>query len=214
MFLPVSSIISCKRTETDTRELEAEAKEQKAKAEKQLQLKKSIDDMVAKHNAVTDWIIGSSSYTIHVQDMLVRKDDRPVLIFSPVQDVVRDLEKHAIYFGFDKLSISKRLMIEATLLDPFEDLYLYAVIARITEVEKVKFELRSHSEEVDVELTSSNIFRAKGICLDLLPVGNYRPWDTTQSQLELDRFRIHFVLECTTEQVERIIFPRDSDYEL
>ena len=98
----VSGFISGRRAERERQAAKqaAKAEEQKVQAEELLKIKKSVQDMVTKHNAVTDWQ-GSletdgiePTFTIEFQDTLIRKDNRPLVFVAAVEDIVRE---HMIY---------------------------------------------------------------------------------------------------------------------
>jgi hypothetical protein len=223
IFVSLSGGVSCKKSETEARKAEARAKEEKAKAEKRLQIKKSIDEMVDKHNAVADWEIGLFPYTIQVENVLARKDGKPVRIIARVHDIVRQEEKYLVYF-YKGMPFSHFVYPEC-----------YAVIADISAVKKVRFELRADGPEVedyegpeDVQVDlgpfASNFFIANGLCLELLPLGNYADFAPSsgyeddvlmQETWSVDKLLTSFcfVLECTSEQVERIMSQRAESAE-
>ncbi len=179
----LSSTISDKRVE---------AEKQESETEKRLQIEKSVADMVDKHNAITDWKqdfdkkglgLFEPTYTVEVEDALIRTDDRPIIFFAAVSDVVRETNKYSIHFRnwYGALLSAdihfildcapnqiKEIMLHRTGL--FEK---YAVIARVSEVKKVKLKATTSTNSDEVILEPSNVFMAKGHCLDLIFVGNY-----------------------------------------
>lgn len=179
----VSSIILDRRVEEEKQEL---------KDEKQLKTERSVADMAAKHNAVIDWRNGFDTndlglfrptYTIEVEDALIRTDGRPIMFFAAVVDVARETNKYSVHFHnfFDLFSRNGNIhfvldctleQIKEILLHQPNKLEKYAVITRISEVKKVKLKLTTVSENDETFLEPSNAFIAEGQCLDLLFVGN------------------------------------------
>ncbi len=182
----VSGIVSTRRTETV---------KQESKDEKQLQTEKSLADMITKHNAVTDWRHGfkdstliEPAYTIEVEDALIRTDDRPIIFFAAVEDVVKEENKYSVYFNnkFDfLLGANIHFVLDCTpnqvneiMLGPrslFES--NYAVIAKVSNIEKCIVRITTEDNRRVVlgsPIVTSNVFIASGRCLDLLFVGDYK----------------------------------------
>jgi len=191
----ISSVISNRRSE---------AQKEKVKTEKHLQSEKSVADMVAKHNAVTDWkqnlnkkgrgFFADSVYTIEIEEALIRTDGRPILFFSQIEDIGKKSDKYIVYFanlfGFMS-SVNVHFILDCT-PEQFEKIMLHprlfenhAVIAQVSEVKKVKLKLANYPEKhavtdydvakIDkVVLEPSNVFIAKGCCLELQFVGDYQ----------------------------------------
>jgi len=168
-------------------------KKEKAEVEKKIQIEQTISNMVARHNAVTDWkknfnekstLLGRI-YTVQVEDALIRSDGRPVLFFASVDDVTRIGNKYYVHFHnwFD-LSPEIRFVLECDseqvkkimgqITDFFEQ---YAVVALISSLQRPKFEVKAYphsAEDAEVVVEFSDIFIARGRCLDLLFVGDYK----------------------------------------
>ena len=171
-------------------------KERKERLEEELQIKQRVQELCSRYNAVVDWQKGHLEYTVEVEDALIRTDGQAVLLFGAVDDIVGESGKYRVYFRspalFDRLAGREN----------------YAVAARVSSVKKVRFEPKAYSTgdeyegEVTVHLESSNLFLANGICLELLDVGDYMKY------LPLDWLRIDFVLDCTEEQVSKIMLHR------
>lgn len=178
-------------------------------SEKDSQIVREVQELCSKYNAVTNWRQNSDAndlfqemYTIQVEDALIRTDNRPILFYGSVKDIVRESDKYLVYFGSGGLaqllslsgsgldSILNLLypeiyfvlnctpdQVEKILLKSAGYFEYYAVIAKIGEVKKVRFKLSAdvgeHEEDVSVYIkSSSNVFIAKGKCLDLLFVGD------------------------------------------
>ncbi len=170
----------------------SEAQKEKVETEKHLQSEKSVADMVAKHNAVTDWkqnlnkngeFFWDSVYTIEIEEALIRSDGQPILFFCGVNDIVRKEDKYLVYFSnlFDFLIPADIHFVLDCTPDQVKEIMLnradlfekYAVIARISEVKKATLKLANYAEIDKVVLEPSNVFIAEGRCLELRFVGNY-----------------------------------------
>ena len=194
---------------------DSDSSDEAAQLEKERQTKEKVQELCSRYNAVVDWEQGHLEYTVEVEDALIRTNGRPVLLFASVEDIVRESDKYTIYCRYGGFNLLQQILGE---------LERYAVVARISSVKKVRFKLEAYAqgyeyEEVDVELKRANVFMAKGICLDLIPVGDYIPSATTKRQNdELANFilsdlgtDIHFVLDCTPEQAKKIMFHSIED---
>ncbi|HCO94685.1 MAG TPA: hypothetical protein DIU00_12170 [Phycisphaerales bacterium] len=199
----VSGIISGRRTEAEKKELEVEKQQSEAKkqeleeVEKRLQIEKSIKGMIAKHNASTDWRKifnvkdGSLNllYSVEVQDALTDAYDRPIMFLAFISDVTRESDEYYVHFYFleSLYSMSDISSILHCTQDQVNEIMLnqrgfpesnYAVIAKISSAKKATFGL-SCDEDQEVYITLfSNSFIARGRCLDLLFVGDYKPEDS------------------------------------
>lgn len=176
--------------------------EEAARLEKERQNTKKIQELCSKYNAVTDWkqhfhkkAFGQHTYTIEVEDALIRPDGRPILFTYPIHDIVRESDKCLVYFyvgsTWDAIfrrsnsldydffrSCDVHFVLDCTedqvkqiINHPAGRSGDYAVIAQISEVEKVRFKLGASSmgyEDVSVDLETFDTFMAKGKCLDLL----------------------------------------------
>lgn len=209
----------------DSDDPEENTPEETARSERKQKIEQKIQELCSNYNAVTDWLESrpkytTPKYTIEVEDALIRTDGRPVLFFASVEDIVRNSDKYTLYLcGGDRLTDLLVSLATGTGVER------YAFVAQIQDVRKVKFELKAYAnspEEVYIELEpSSNVFIAKGKCLDLLPVGDYTPSTSRGNQdYELAHFileslspDIHFILECTPKQVEKIMLDQSDPNE-
>ncbi len=181
----ISNEISDKRSKVQKKKVETE---------KRLQTEASVADMAAKHNAVTNWeqsfdkkdLLGlfKSTYTVEVEDALVRTDHRPIMLFASVADVGRETNNYSVHFynWFGAiLSADIHFVLDCT-PDQVKEIMLhrtglfekYAIIAQVSEVKKVKLRATVSAETDEVVLEPSNVFIAKGRCLDLLFVDDYK----------------------------------------
>jgi len=188
----VSSIISSCRSATQ---------KEKAETEKKVQIEQNISGMVARHNAVIGWeeifnvedIVTGQVYTLQVEDALVRKDGRPILLFGSVSDIVRRNNEYFVHFKKGVLDFSipdiyfalklNAEQIKKIIGQKTEIFDRYAIVATITSVQRPKFDVKAYSqngedgksEYTEIAVEPCNIFIAKGRCLDLLFVGEYEP---------------------------------------
>lgn len=179
----ISSVISDRRSE---------AQKERVETEKRLQTEKCVADMAAKHNAVTDWkqafdkkglALFEPTYTVEVEDALIRTDDRPIMFFAAVADVVRETNTYSVHF-YNWFGAILRADIHFVLdcrPDQVKEIMLhraglfekYAIVAQISGVKKVKLKATTSTESDEIALEPSNVFIAEGRCLDLRFVGDY-----------------------------------------
>lgn len=169
------------------------------KAERKADIEQNIMKMANKYNAVLDWekdlrpkSFLRSAYTVEVQRVLVREDNRPVIFIASVQDMEKRGNEYIVYFdkwsGYFGISLEAYLpilfilkcteeQVKRILNQPKEILIEnYSVIASISDVNKIRFSLTPYSlgeYEANIEIDSSAVFIAKGNCLDLLFVGDF-----------------------------------------
>lgn len=194
----ISGIISRRRIETEKQA--ANAEKQKVQTEKLLKIKKSIQEIITKYNAVTDWQEKLEKggiepiFTVEFQDTLIRKDSRPLLFVAAVEDIVRDNNNYIAHF-YNRFNTLLSADVHFVLDCPSEYVQEimnrsnryenYAVIAQISGVRKVSLELITQADSIiyydeysfDVDISSdlepSDTFVAIGRCLDLLFVEHY-----------------------------------------
>ena len=181
----ISNLISCQ----DSSKVEKD----KRKTEDQIKIKKAVSDMVVKYGAVDDWNsvlekkdVLERIYTIHIQEALLNTNEKPILFYAILGDIIRSENDYIIRFEtwfnypetirFELLGneaqVKRLLKFTGDLLDEF------AVVALIEEVRKPEFTIKAYpinSEEAEVEVESSDIFIANGKCLDFLYVGDFLP---------------------------------------
>jgi len=168
----VSGVLSRRQTQAQRRAAKVEEQ-----AEKRVQIKKSLEDMVVKYNAATEWhrdfdfdqenagLFGPPIYTIQIEDALVRADKRPVMFVAHVEDVVKGETEYSVHFSTaDPFGIflsrpSIRFILHCThdqvnlIMQNPRDAGLferenYAVIAEISGVRKVSLALTAHADSV------------------------------------------------------------------
>jgi len=198
------ALIGC---DSDSPNETTQSKKEKKRAEKKRRTTHQVQELCSKYNAVTNWDKdfyddNFSFYTLDVQKALIRVDGRPVLIFAGVEDVIKRVNKYSVrFFAYYPPTLrSLDLILDCTSNQvdkivshpPSSSLFRlddYAVIAQISEVEKLKFALRAYAQgydyaEVDVE--APNRFIATGSCLDLIFVGDYSSQDFSQKKEKQD----------------------------
>lgn len=162
----------------------------KLKTEKNFVIKKTIDEMVTKHNAIADWdkcFVDYEKeiedghrgiYTIDIKEALVNNDHRPVLFYGYIADVKKVKETYfTVFYIAENVDITFELkcnseQIQIILNQPTkDDADYYAVLAIISEIQRPNFEVDSYQSDILVEPCDEYI--ADGICLDLLFIGDY-----------------------------------------
>ena len=168
--------------------------EEATKEEKKHQIQKNVQKLCSQYDAITDWRqnidkkgSGEYTYTIEVEDALIRTDGRPILFYGVPHDIVKETDKYLVYwdygwgtllrrtryFGFLGCNIDFVLdctpsQVEQIMHHPASGFDDYAVIAQISEVEKIRYELSSGENGEKVHVETSDVFMVKGKCLDLL----------------------------------------------
>jgi len=184
-------LASCERGKKDE-------KEPIEKAKREIEIEKRITKMAKKHNAVINWEKGLKAknwfagiYTLKVQNALKREDKRPVLLHATIQDIEKSdngylvyFDRWAGYFGIEsEVSFPILFILKCPeeqvqkILNQSDELILenYSVIASISEVKKMRFSLTPYSigeYEAHIEIDSSEVFIARGDCLDLMFIGD------------------------------------------
>jgi hypothetical protein len=128
-------------------------------------LKQAVSDMVKKHNAITDWdknldTYSPYTYTIQVEDALIRSDNRPILFFGRVNDIAKKANKYFIHFSMISHNIYFVLECNEEQVKKIlnkQDIHFYAFIALISSIQRTEFKEQAPD------------FIAKGVCMDFLP---------------------------------------------
>jgi len=170
LVIVLALLLSACKSEVDR------AKEEQARREaRQTQIKQ---ELAAKFGAIPDWNARFekrlTTYTVDVQEALIRSDKKPILIEAFIEDITQEnntyvarlhnVESPTIHFV---LECTAEL---ATKLRSREGLDDVAVIASISSVTKAAIKLEaslpnSPDEPPDVEVSSSEVFTAKGALL-------------------------------------------------
>jgi len=145
-------------------------------------------ELADKYQAITDWE-ENLTYTIQVQERLIT--GKPILFRGYVDDVFNRDGKTFIrfsssFFSFSSVDYVLELECNKEILDKIfseqqnkNDFLMffdeYAVIANIQEVSKPVFAIKGSAlseDEVEIDIESSDLFTAKGICLDVVYIGD------------------------------------------
>lgn len=161
-------------------------------AAQRTQIQSSLAQMVANYNAVKGWEHEISKspddtvYTVDVKNALIRSDGRPVFFLAEVNDVVPEGDTYYVHLTpwppliaqADILFCLQCNSVQAARLLSRRPKMLerYAVVANVSSVRRVEFQVSHYAEgngEVQVSLQPSRAFIANGRCLDLLFIGDY-----------------------------------------
>ena len=132
---------------------------------KQLEEDKAISELAARYNAITDWKEQLDElddvYSIDVENALIRKDKRPLLISAYVQDIVT---KNGIpYLIFSEVGSPD---IEITFILEYDSGQIEQLIKQVRENNEIA--LIASITTVQKANESSDKFLANGRCLELL----------------------------------------------
>lgn len=166
-------------------------KEQREEEKEITRIEHSVAGMVAAHNAVSDWKkeLGDALnldpiYTVQLQGVLIRGDERPLLFYASVDDVKQQQDGNYLLVlssGID-IRATIRLALECESDRAREVLgrrvpeleNYYAVIAQIRSVQKIVDEVRSgYDSEARDGTSESPVFLASGRAVNLMFVGAY-----------------------------------------
>jgi hypothetical protein len=152
--------------------------------ERKLQLDNIINKIANKYNADITFREGVNferfPYTIEMNDILMPKDNRPIVIHGFCSDVVKRDNKYFISFAQDdfkgvsvifelessKEQVSKLLKNNSLFNDE------YVVIAKITKFEKIKKLILDNQGDYYEERCTDNChcYKANGLCIDMIPI--------------------------------------------
>ena len=159
-------------------------REEAALRAKDEQTQRSISQLAARYNAVTDWrkALGSKTltdpiYSAELRPLFVRADGRPVLFIVSLHDVTSEGDHYVIHLdGKINLHSDFRLVVESTpdqaklmMSYPGGDENRYAVVGQIQSVDSAEKQVLDSDEGTNVK----SISLAKGRCLDVMPLGTY-----------------------------------------
>ena len=144
---------------------------------------RDLKAFAASYNAIADWKtdlpehVVASTYSIQLEDALVRKDNRPIALMLTLQDIVRRDDK--AFFEFQDYTDSLYLTLEASpeqvqqvLKDGPSEFREYKVVAEIHTVRKASLKLDAnpdHEGGADIQADLPDIFQVRGRCIALVP---------------------------------------------
>ena len=148
----------------------------------------AVGELAKRHGAVVDWESRlppedsvETTFSIEASRALMPSNSQPVLLIMDLRDVAEKNGSYTARFDDDmvyKTNRTFRLIIELTCTREQAELLLqkngrhflqdYAVVARIAEVSRPRFELTGTADSYEVELSISDVFLAKGSCIDWL----------------------------------------------
>lgn len=178
------------------RELLQEAiRDQATKIYDRMKNNAGIGNLVDKYNAVIQWERDLESlnqvFTIHLQDALVRKDQRPILLISRISDIEKEKDRYFLNIEVTADVIFRDTFVYHYTLECDPDCMInlnaqlsqhsltsdnneYAIIALISSARKLRFNIStsSHGEEkASLDLDTFGDALVNGRCLDLLNIG-------------------------------------------
>jgi len=150
------------------------AKTNKAEEKRTEQFNKDAIEMALKYNAIYNWedklrAIDRDIYSIDLEDNLISKDGRPVLIkVTSVRDIVRLNNKYNIFLIGEIAGETLSIRLEATpeqveVIKNHPNMYEEEYAAIIAQISSIRY--RRYEKD---ENEWSNWFIADGRCIDLL----------------------------------------------
>ena len=147
-----------------------------------IQSNPEIAKLIIRYNAVSLWEKEMQDlhqvFTINIQDALVRKDRRPILIFADVDDIVKENDTNQVSFEVfnDWNTVRYTLDCDVECVNKIINKYSpnnteYAIIASISSVRKLKWTIsaeRLGEEDAELDFSTSRTLIANGRCLDVL----------------------------------------------
>ncbi len=172
-----------------------EIRKQATKIYDRMQTNNGIGNLVDKYNAVIQWEKDLENlkqvFTINIQDALVRKDRRPILLIAPISDIEKENDRYLLHIevyadviyhdtityrytlecDFDCMNKLNAQLSQHPLTSNDNE---YAIIAFISSARKLRFNISAHpyrEEAASLDLNTSRDALVNGRCLDLLNIG-------------------------------------------
>lgn len=158
-------------------------KEELSEPAKRDALKNKIQsDLAGRHGAVADWEkrLEVTPYSVDVEGELVRPASQPIFFFAYVEDVARNGDKYLISLNYSGPSVTRfQFLLECKpelanqIVNQSDRIFVeVGIVASIVSVTKPTIQLEGRSvdgeaDEVEIEPTMSQMFIAKGTCIDL-----------------------------------------------
>jgi len=152
------------------------AEKERKQAEEKARIHQSLMDMIDNNNAVADWkknfSLGTEIYSIQLEKVLIRSDNRPIFFVASVFDIKREKDQHFVYFdslinvnpirfilGCESTLVQRIINAKSEIPDYGTGIFnQYGVIASISSVEKRRID-------------ESDYFIVNGNSIDLLFLG-------------------------------------------
>jgi len=154
------------------------------------EIKQAINEMIAKHNASTQWSECFDDYGIKinggyrpifladVETALVSSDSRPIFFWGGVNDVRKsDAEYSVVFRTLRDIDITFLLSCNAKQAEIIsgQPEGFYGIIASISDVHVSDSKVNDNRSD---NVSFINRFIVKGVCLDFSFAGrDYNPWD-------------------------------------
>ncbi len=166
-------------------------------AQEEERTRKQIHEMVARHNAVTDWHASlpqgdfTRTYSVLIDRAWVREDGRPVLVIASLHDISRHHGSYRVHLGVSLGPLAERSIdlslsagegqVDSLLKAPADsvaaEMQLFAVVTRISSVGSTRDHIDTESEEdgehIRAEVSSST--RAEGVLLEMIRIPGLYP---------------------------------------
>ncbi|HKB89654.1 MAG TPA: hypothetical protein VKC60_03940 [Opitutaceae bacterium] len=155
--------------------------------EQQAAINKTITEFKERYGATTDWEEKlRGSFSLELEDAFTNSS--AILISGHVEDVARKSNKFELHVHNWRLNVHDYLYhaynvkfildcdseLARRVVSHKSDFLEYAIVARITSVEKPVFRLKSGNktteDEVEIEVDLPGLIIVRGRCLDALPV--------------------------------------------
>lgn len=162
----------------------AEKAYEKQQTERRAQINDKVAAFCRRYDAITGWEekffkAKGNLFSLKLEDAIVNTGGKPILISGWIDDVARHGDKFFLSLRVYDLEPTISFVLEC---DPEVARRVqasksappyYAIVARISSVEKAEFKLKSGvkktEDEPSIETDLSDLFLAHGSCLDLLP---------------------------------------------
>jgi hypothetical protein len=174
----------------------------KEEKERESKIANTISAMCMKFDADTSWVYTIEQgvaedyqiYTLHLKTLLLKEDNQPIFFKGSVVDVTEDIDGYYIHFvmHIEWMQSHIEFILRCTqeqawkvALQPSDRFLLYddyAVVANISDVDKIRYRINSYQNEyefTDIEYTElyvgfRNNFIAIGECLEILSIAELR----------------------------------------
>jgi hypothetical protein len=170
---------------------------EKQRAERQAQTTAKIKAFVRHYHAITGWENGfldtdRNIFSLELEDALVNTEGKPIFISEPIHDVARHGDRFFLYVHGPESTF--RFVLECSqemarrVAKHPAGISRYVIVAQIDSVEKTDTRLRfqdaPEEDEQPVGEETSDLFYARGRCLDVLLIDEEWPLSVGRNWLE------------------------------